>query len=130
MPVLLLLFFLGVSARSSTYTAGLNNYFHPSQSSSFKLVKMGNVNVTFLDKSNLLGYDGEEYVKVCDHLMSVTKQLGSYRVKTRLGLVTECNSDEFDTVDGILGSILHILSSHDEALVGPTSPEVLHCSRR
>jgi hypothetical protein len=72
------------------------------------------VNITFLDDSNLLGYDGADFVR-----------LGGYRVKTRFGLITDynsagaflrifvasasfddCSSDkfvEFDDVDGILG---------------------------
>jgi hypothetical protein len=39
-------------------------YFKPTESSTFKLVKLGNVNVTFLDKTNLLGYDGQDMAKV------------------------------------------------------------------
>jgi len=39
-------------------------FFHPTESSTFKLVKLNNVNVTFLDKTNLLGYDGQDYAKV------------------------------------------------------------------
>ncbi len=30
----------------------------------FKLVKLGNVNVTFLDHTNLLGYDGQDFAQV------------------------------------------------------------------
>jgi len=66
--------------------------FHPARSSSFQLIKLGNVNITFLDDSNLLGYDGSDFVR-----------LGGYRVKTRFGLITDYNSAEFDDVDGILG---------------------------
>lgn len=58
----------------------------------FQLVKLGNVNVTFLDKTNLLGYDGQDFA-----------QLGKYRVETRMGMVTSCNSANFNEVDGILG---------------------------
>lgn len=58
----------------------------------FQLVKLGNVNVTFLDKTNLLGYDGQDFA-----------QLGKYRVETRMGMVTQCNSANFNDVDGILG---------------------------
>lgn len=58
----------------------------------FQLVKLGNVNVTFLDKTNLLGYDGQDFA-----------QLGKYRVETRMGMVTSCNSANFNDVDGILG---------------------------
>ena len=39
-------------------------FFKPTESSTFKLVKLGNVNVTFLDKTNLLGYDGQDFAKV------------------------------------------------------------------
>jgi hypothetical protein len=55
--------------------------FHPTRSSSFQLIKLGNVNITFLDDSNLLGYDGADFVR-----------LGGYRVKTRFGLITDYNS--------------------------------------
>jgi hypothetical protein len=55
--------------------------FHPARSSSFQLIKLGNVNITFLDDSNLLGYDGADFVR-----------LGGYRVKTRFGLITDYNS--------------------------------------
>ena len=55
--------------------------FHPARSSSFQLIKLGNVNITFLDDSNLLGYDGSDFVR-----------LGGYRVKTRFGLITDYNS--------------------------------------
>lgn len=55
--------------------------FHPARSSTFQLIKLGNVNITFLDDSNLLGYDGADFVR-----------LGGYRVKTRFGLITDYNS--------------------------------------
>jgi hypothetical protein len=55
--------------------------FHPARSSSFQLIKLGNVNITFLDDSNLLGFDGADFVR-----------LGGYRVKTRFGLITDYNS--------------------------------------
>jgi hypothetical protein len=55
--------------------------FHPARSSSFQLIKLGNVNITFLDDSNLIGYDGSDFVR-----------LGGYRVKTRFGLITDYNS--------------------------------------
>ncbi len=48
----------------SGYHNNGGRYFHPSQSSSFQLVKLGNVNVTFLDHTNLLGYDGQDFAKV------------------------------------------------------------------
>ena len=48
----------------SGYHNNGNRYFHPSQSSTFQLVKLGNVNVTFLDHTNLLGYDGQDFAKV------------------------------------------------------------------
>jgi hypothetical protein len=55
-------------------------------------VKLGNVNVTFLDHTNLLGYDGQDFAK-----------LGKYSVETRLGMITSCNSANFNDVDGIIG---------------------------
>ncbi len=55
--------------------------FHPARSSSFQLIKLGNVNITFLDDSNLIGYDGSDFIR-----------LGGYRVKTRFGLITDYNS--------------------------------------
>jgi len=100
-----------------------HSIFHPSQSSSFKLVKKGNVNVTFLDRSNLVGYDGEEFV-----------QLGAYRPLTRMGFITDYNSAEFDDVDGILGfgwggnfnrsaSLLKTLSQRSRQSWNITQPE-------
>jgi len=66
--------------------------FHPTESSTFQLVKLGNVNVTFLDHTNLLGYDGQDMAL-----------LGKYSVETRLGMITHCNSANFNDVDGIIG---------------------------
>ena len=48
--------------------------------------------MTFLDKTNLLGYDGQDMAK-----------LGRYSVETRLGMITHCNSANFNDVDGIIG---------------------------
>jgi len=100
-------------------------FFHPKESSTFKLVKLNNVNVTFLDKTNLLGYDGQDMAKVrgrperdtracaprpaaarhapdsAVHVLGV--QLGRYSVETRLGMITHCNSANFNDVDGIIG---------------------------
>ena len=55
------------AAEGADYSGYHNNkklYFKPTESSTFKLVKLGNVNVTFLDKTNLLGYDGQDMAKV------------------------------------------------------------------
>jgi len=46
------------------YHNNKQKFFHPTESDTFKLVKLGNVNVTFLDKTNLLGYDGQDFVQV------------------------------------------------------------------
>ena len=35
-------------------------FFKPSSSSTFSLIKLDNVDVTFLDKTNLKGYDGAD----------------------------------------------------------------------
>jgi len=57
------------TAPSEGLLSGYHNnkklYFKPTESSTFQLVKLGNVNVTFLDKTNLLGYDGQDMAKVC-----------------------------------------------------------------
>lgn len=74
------------------YHNNKKQFFKPTESDTFKLVKLGNVNVTFLDKTNLLGYDGQDYAK-----------LGKYSVETRLGMITHCNSANFNDVDGIIG---------------------------
>jgi len=74
------------------YHNNKQKFFQPAHSSTFQLVKLGNVNVTFLDKTNLLGYDGQDFV-----------QLGKYSVETRLGMITHCNSANFNDVDGIIG---------------------------
>lgn len=46
------------------YHNNKQKFFQPAHSSTFQLVKLGNVNVTFLDKTNLLGYDGQDFVQV------------------------------------------------------------------
>ena len=46
------------------YHNNKQKFFQPAESSTFQLVKLGNVNVTFLDKTNLLGYDGQDFVQV------------------------------------------------------------------
>ena len=51
----------------SGYHNNGGHYFHPTKSSTFQLVKLGNVNVTFLDHTNLLGYDGQDFAKVWQH---------------------------------------------------------------
>jgi hypothetical protein len=56
------------------------------------LIKLDNVNVTFLDNTNLRGYDGADMAT-----------LGKYGVMTRMGMIEHCNSRNFDDVDGILG---------------------------
>lgn len=61
-------------------------------SSTFSLIKLNNVNVTFLDNTNLRGYDGADVAT-----------LGKYKVETRMGMIEHCNSRNFDDVDGILG---------------------------
>lgn len=61
-------------------------------SSTFQLVKLGNVNLTFLDNTHLEGHDGQDYVT-----------LGDYKVETRFGMIESCSSVTFNNVDGILG---------------------------
>ena len=79
-------------AMNLAYTNHLGRFFKPSKSSSFSLIKLDNVDVTFLDKSNLKGYDAAD--------MAV---LGQYSVMTRMGMILKCNSANFNNVDGILG---------------------------
>jgi hypothetical protein len=57
-------FVLFASLAAGIYTGYASTKFHPAQSSTFELVKLGNVNVTFLDNTNLLGYDGCDFVEV------------------------------------------------------------------
>uniref|UniRef100_A0A7S0F2U4 Peptidase A1 domain-containing protein n=1 Tax=Hanusia phi TaxID=3032 RepID=A0A7S0F2U4_9CRYP len=75
-----------------TYGNHIGRYFRPSYSSTFSLIKLNNVNVTFLDNTNLRGYDGADMAT-----------LGRYSVMTRMGMIEHCNSRNFDDVDGILG---------------------------
>ena len=75
-----------------TYGNHKGRFFQPSASSTFDLIKLNNVNVTFLDNTNLRGYDGADMAT-----------LGKYEVKTRMGMIEHCNSRNFDDVDGILG---------------------------
>jgi hypothetical protein len=75
-----------------TYSNHAGRFFQPSKSSTFSLIKLDNVNVTFLDNTNLRGYDGADMAT-----------LGKYGVMTRMGMIEHCNSRNFDDVDGILG---------------------------
>jgi len=75
-----------------TYGHHQGRYFRPAVSSTFSLIKLDNVNVTFLDNTNLRGYDAADMAT-----------LGQYTVQTRMGMIEHCNSRNFDDVDGILG---------------------------
>lgn len=75
-----------------TYGNHAGRFFRPAASSTFSLIKLDNVNVTFLDNTNLRGYDGADMAT-----------LGRYGVMTRMGMIEHCNSRNFDDVDGILG---------------------------
>jgi len=74
------------------YTNHRGRMFKPSASSTFDLIKLNNVDVTFLDKTNLKGYDAADIAT-----------LGKYKVMTRMGMIEHCNSANFNDVDGILG---------------------------
>lgn len=74
------------------YTNHRGRFFAPSKSSTFSLIKLANVDVTFLDKTNLKGYDGADMAT-----------LGKYKVMTRMGMIEHCNSANFNDVDGIVG---------------------------
>jgi len=50
------------------------------------------VELNFLDNTELSGYDGQDFVTV-----------GGIRTETRLGMITFCNSRNFNHVDGIIG---------------------------
>ncbi len=78
-----------------TYDNHAGRYFRPAASSTFSLIKLNNVNVTFLDNTNLRGYDAADIAT-----------LGHYKVMTRMGMIEHCNSRNFDDVDGILGVLL------------------------
>eukprot|EP00961_Rhodomonas_salina_P102030 1372368-Rhodomonas_salina.2 len=90
--VLLLAFIVAASGTGGCYSDGRDNYFEPGDSSTFQLVKLGNVNLTFLDNTHLEGHDGQDYVT-----------LGDYKVETRFGMIESCSSVTFNNVDGILG---------------------------
>ena len=74
------------------YANHRGRFFEPAQSSTFSLIKLANVDVTFLDKTNLKGYDGADMAT-----------LGKYKVMTRMGMIEHCNSANFNDVDGIVG---------------------------
>jgi len=74
------------------YANHRGRFFEPSDSSTFSLIKLDNVDITFLDKTNLKGYDGADMAT-----------LGRYQVMTRMGMIEHCNSANFNDVDGILG---------------------------
>ncbi|KAJ1467661.1 hypothetical protein T484DRAFT_1858037 [Baffinella frigidus] len=100
------------------YHNNKQKFFQPAHSSTFQLVKLGNVNVTFLDKTNLLGYDGQDFVQLGKHSVgdAAGDRLGKYSVETRLGMITHCNSANFNDVDGIIGfgwaSCVLLIPSH------------------
>ena len=74
------------------YSNHRGRFFRPADSSTFALIKLNNVDVTFLDKTNLKGYDAADMAT-----------LGKYQVMTRMGMIEHCNSANFNEVDGILG---------------------------
>jgi hypothetical protein len=70
-----LLFFLAalsIQGTSAVYKNTKKHWFHPNASSTFTLVKLGNVKLSFLDHTKLEGYDAEDVV-----------QLGTFSVRTR-----------------------------------------------
>ena len=76
------------------YHNNKKQFFKPTESDTFKLVKLGNVNVTFLDKTNLLGYDGQDYAKVSSLLPPAllhTHPEHNHRTELILQLVHPCS---------------------------------------
>lgn len=76
------------------YHNNKKQFFKPTESSTFKLVKLGNVNVTFLDKTNLLGYDGQDYAKVnslAPPALLHTPTEHDHRTDLTLHLVVSCS---------------------------------------
>ena len=74
------------------YANHRGRFFGPAESTTFSFIKLDNVDITFLDKTNLKGYDGADMAT-----------LGKYEVMTRMGMIEHCNSANFNDVDGILG---------------------------
>ncbi len=81
-PIFSLLFCiaaLSIQGTSAVYKNTKKHWFHPNASSTFSLVKLGNVKLRFLDHTQLEGYDGEDMVT-----------LGSFSVRTRLANIWWC----------------------------------------
>ncbi|KAJ1490479.1 hypothetical protein T484DRAFT_1935130 [Baffinella frigidus] len=66
--------------------------FNPQASESFQLIRKDGVDLKYLDKTHLEGFDGQDVIT-----------LGPYSVEHRLGLITKCNKPICLQVDGILG---------------------------
>jgi hypothetical protein len=83
----------------STRTASFNKPFYPQDSRPFDPsasdtfhLSPGEFGVKYADDTELQGLVGADFV-----------QLGKYRVPSRFGVITKCNSPDFNGVDGILG---------------------------
>jgi len=95
-----------VDGGSTVFMMNTTNPFHPSKSLSFAHVLFVGFDLTYADTAGLRGYIAQDIA-----------QLGRYYAKTKFGCITQCDSQDFNGIDGILG-----LGMPDAALASIPEP--------
>jgi len=83
---------LVVAAFDTAYDPTSSRQFDPAVSSSFKAEVTQTFELNYADTTRLRGFTAEEFV-----------ELGQFRARVPVGIITDCNSPDFNGVDGILG---------------------------
>eukprot|EP00960_Hanusia_phi_P044403 756620-Hanusia_phi.AAC.3 len=81
-----------VDGGSKIFMMNTTNPFHPSKSLSFAHVLFVGFDLIYADTAGLRGYIAQDIA-----------QLGRYYAKTKFGCITQCDSQDFNGIDGILG---------------------------
>lgn len=81
-----------VEAFDTAYDPTSSRLFDPEASSSFKPKLSLTFDLNYADTTHLHGFAAEEFV-----------ELGQFRSRVPVGIITDCNSPDFNGVDGILG---------------------------
>eukprot|EP00282_Hemiselmis_andersenii_P034861 CAMPEP_0169453540 /NCGR_PEP_ID=MMETSP1042-20121227/14812_1 /TAXON_ID=464988 /ORGANISM="Hemiselmis andersenii, Strain CCMP1180" /LENGTH=571 /DNA_ID=CAMNT_0009565579 /DNA_START=32 /DNA_END=1747 /DNA_ORIENTATION=- len=71
---------------------GNSTVFNPQKSKTFRVVPKQMFLLGYADNTHLKGYQGRDVVQIGDHF-----------VDTKFGAITDCNSPDFNGVDGIVG---------------------------
>jgi len=88
----LLLVHACVATFDTAYDPTSSRHFDPAASSSFKAEVAFTFDLNYADSTHLHGFTAEEYV-----------EFGQFRSRVPVGIITDCNSPDFNGVDGILG---------------------------